>query len=130
MTASPVLIITNAWRTLNEHVTALEDRGHLLHFEPPMSEVHARVATWFGDQDIYDFIGEHLHLVDHLSMPLYHSALELKRAGFDWRASFLENRLSDKCLLVATLRADPSFATEEARVSEFTARGGGSRAAG
>ena len=33
-TKSRVVIISNDWQTLNKNVAALQDRGHVLHFEP------------------------------------------------------------------------------------------------
>ena len=32
-------------------------------FEPSAREVHVRTAEWFWDQEIFDFIGERLHLL-------------------------------------------------------------------
>lgn len=127
-TSSQVMIIANAWKTLNVHVTALEDRGHLLHFEPSVLEVHARTAGWFWDQEVFDWIGEHLHLITRPSMRLYRAAWELKAAGMDWRGQLLARWLSGSRLLVARLLADPSFPTEEARAKAFVEHGGGCRA--
>jgi hypothetical protein len=127
-TSSRVLIITNAWRTLNAHVGALEDRGHVLHFAPSPLEVHRRVATWFWDQPIFDFVGAHLHLVCNPSMRHYMAAWELKRAGLDWMTDLLGRWLQGKDLVVARLKADPSYATEEDRVRAFVESGHGCRA--
>jgi hypothetical protein len=80
-TSSQVLIIANAWKTLNVHVAALEDRGHLLHFEPDVLEVRTRSAAWFWDQEIFDWIGAHLHLIGRPSMRVYRAAWELKGGG-------------------------------------------------
>jgi hypothetical protein len=127
-TSSQVLIIANAWRTLNANVTALEDRGHLLYFNPGALEVHARVATWFWDQEVFDWIGTYLHLIERPSMRIYRAAWELKDADMDWRGNLLEKWLSGGRLLVARLKADASFATEEDRARAFVERGGGCRA--
>ena len=54
-TTSRVMIIANAWKSLNVHVAALEDRGHLLHFEPAALEVHTGTAGWFWDQEVFDW---------------------------------------------------------------------------
>ena len=48
--ASRVAIIANAWKTLNDNVAAVQDRGHVLIFEPTALEVHQQVARWFWDQ--------------------------------------------------------------------------------
>src|SRR6202035_6054621 len=61
------------------------DRGHLVIFEPSPLEVHSHTAAWFWDQEIYDFMGERLHLIRDSSMRHYVAAWELKQAGLDWR---------------------------------------------
>ena len=127
-TSSRVAIITNEWKTLNRNVAALQDRGHLVIFEPGPLEVHRRTAGWFWDREIFDFIGERLHLISEPSMRHYVAAWELKQAGIDWRSLILNRCLSGKALLVAQLKASPDYASEAERVRAFIARGGGSRA--
>src|SRR6516225_463803 len=39
-TTSRVVLIGNDWKTLNDDVAALEDRGHLLVFDPSPREIH------------------------------------------------------------------------------------------
>jgi hypothetical protein len=126
-TSSRVTIITNEWRTLNRNVAALQDRGHLVRFEPGPLEVHVRTADWFWDQEIFDFIGERLHLMGEASMRHYLAAWELKQAGMDWRSLVLSRCLSGKALLVAQLKASPEYASEAERVRAFVASGEGSR---
>ena len=48
-TKSRVVIISNDWKTLNKNVAALQDRGHVLMFEPSAAEVHRKAGTWFDD---------------------------------------------------------------------------------
>ncbi|MDR3620463.1 MAG: hypothetical protein P4L85_14020 [Paludisphaera borealis] len=127
-TSSSVMIVANAWRTLDANVQALEDRGHVLHFAPSGLEVHARTAQWFWDQEVFDWIGSQMHLVERPSMRLYHAAWELKRAGLDWRSGLLGRWMSGGRLLAARIRADDAFASEEERAAAFVARGGGCRA--
>jgi len=43
-TKSRVVIIANDWQTLNKNVAALQDRGHVLLFQPSASEVHAQAG--------------------------------------------------------------------------------------
>ena len=88
-TSSRVLIVANDWRTLNANVAALEDRGHVLAFEPAALEVRLRTATWFWDQEVFDWIGAHLHLITRPSMRHYHAAWEQKQAGLEWRENML-----------------------------------------
>ena len=123
-----MIIICNDWKTLNRNVVALQDRGHMLVFEPTGEEVHRKTGEWFGDEDIYRWFGENLHLVSEPSMRQYLRAAELKRAGMDWMQIVPLAPEDQRQRLVAELQADTSFCTEEARVREFTARGGGCRA--
>jgi hypothetical protein len=126
-TASRVAMIANAWQTLNRNVAALQDRGHVLFFEPSPLEVHRRTATWFWDQEIFDFVQARLHWLEEASMRHYLAAWELKQAGLDWRSLVLSRCLTGRALLVAQLKADPQYASEAERVQAFQAAGGGSR---
>ena len=56
-TKSRVVIISNDWRTLNKNVAALQDRGHVLLFQPGAAEVHAQAKSWFDDEEIYQWFG-------------------------------------------------------------------------
>ena len=128
-TQSRVCIIANEWKTLNEHVAALEDRGHLLAFEPDAPEVHRRTAEWFDDQEVFDFLAEWLHAIPNPSMRHYVRARELKQAGgIDWKEDLLKRWLPPRRRLAACLKADESFTCEEDRVRAFAEQGGGSRA--
>ena len=70
-TKSRVVIISNDWQTLNKNVTALQDRGHVLHFEPGAAEVHREAGRWFDDAEIYRWFGENLHRVREPSLRHY-----------------------------------------------------------
>jgi hypothetical protein len=128
VTASKVAILANDWRTLNDNVAAVQDRGHVLVFEPTAEEVHQQAGRWFDDAQIYRWFGEHLHLIVEPSLRHYVRAAELKRAGLDWTQALPLTWMSSKAVLVMRLRADPSYPTEEARARAFVAQGGGCRA--
>jgi hypothetical protein len=128
VTTSRVVIICNDWRTLNRNVMALQDRGHMVVFEPTAEEVHRKTGDWFEDEAIYEWFGENLHLVTEPSMRQYLRAAELKRAGMDWMQIVPLAPEDQRQRLVAELQADSSFGTEEARVREFVAQRGGCRA--
>jgi len=123
-----VALVGNDWKTLNADVAALEDRGHLLLFEPAPVEVHRQAARWFWDQEIFDFIAGHLHLMAQHSLRTYCHALELKQAGLDWRQGVLCRCLTGVALAVAKLKANPNFASEAQRVQAFVRSGAGCRA--
>jgi len=127
-TTSRVALVGNDWKTLNADVAALEDRGHLLLFEPSALEVHGQAARWFWDQEIYDFVADHLHLMAQHSLRTYCHAWELKRAHLDWRQGILCRCLTGVALAVAKLKANPTFANEAERVRAFVKSGAGCRA--
>jgi hypothetical protein len=127
-TTSRVVLIGNDWKTLNADVAALEDRGHLLLFEPSPLEVHRQAARWFWDQEIFDFVADHLHLMAQHSLRTYFHAWELKQAGLNWRQGVLGRCLTGAALEVAKLKADPTFASEDERVRAFVQSGAGCRA--
>lgn len=125
-TTSRVIIIANDWKTLDQNVAAVQDRGHLVSFEPPAEEVHRQVGQWFWDQTIYDWFGEHLHLVPNHSMRHYVRAYELQVAGINWVEHLLAE-IPEKTRLVAEIRANPTYGTEKERIAAFRVRGGGAR---
>jgi hypothetical protein len=127
-TRSRVALIANSWRTLNGNVEAVQDRGHVIVFEPSAEEVHRQVARWFDDVEILSWFESHLHLVHRPSMRHYLRAAELKRAGLDWMQAILSDALPEKTLMVAQLRSDSRFANEHARIKAFRELGGGCRA--
>jgi hypothetical protein len=127
-TTSRVALVGNDWKTVNADVAALEDRGHVLVFEPTAREVHRQAAGWFWDQEIFDFVADHLHLMGQHSLRTYLHASEWKRAGLDWRLSVLSRCLTGTPLVVARLKADQSFPSEAARVRAFVQLGTGCRA--
>ena len=127
-TRSRVALIANSWRTLNGNVEAVQDRGHVIVFDPSAEEVHRQVARWFDDEEILSWFGSHLHLVHRPSMRHYLRAAELKRAGLNWMQAILSDTLSEKTLLVAQLRSDSRYSSEQDRIEAFRTLGGGCRA--
>src|SRR5216684_4950414 len=127
-TTSRIALVGNDWKTLNADVAALEDRGHLLLFEPTPLEVHRQAARWFWGQEIFDFIADHLHLMAQHSLRTYCHAWELKQAGLDWRQGVLCRCLKGVALAVAKLKANPNFASEAERIRAFVRSGAGCRA--
>jgi len=127
-TTSRVAIISNDWRTLNQNVAAVEDRGIKVVFAPTAAEVHRKTGEWFTDKEVYDWVGDRLHLVATPSMRTYVTASQLKHSGLDWKKMVPLAPENTRKRIVAELLADPTFETQEARAKEFTTRGGGCRA--
>jgi hypothetical protein len=129
-TMSHVILIANEWRTLNPNVRALEDRAIILHFDPSNAEVHRRVATWFQDDEVYQFVAGILPCIKSLSMRHYWKGSQLRRAGLpDWRSSLLQMLLSDpRIACVAALQYEPGLHSEHERIARFVQATGYSRA--
>lgn len=128
LTKSKTIIIANEWQSLNLDIEALEDRGHVVRFQPSALEVHRHAAEWFDDQEVFDFIGERLSYFEQPSLRHYTAAAELKRAKMDWKSELLARCLSGKLLIVAQLKANNTFDMEEERVQAFVDGGHGCRA--
>jgi hypothetical protein len=106
---------------------AIMDRGQLLYFDPTPAEIHRYVAEWFHDQEVFDFIAQHLHHVVGLSARAYNLTAQKKAARRDWKRFFKDRYLNttSKLWLVQKLVNDPKFKTTEDRVNEFIALEGG-----
>src|SRR3954447_9509596 len=128
MTKSKVVIIANEWRTLDKNVGALQDRGHVLLFQPSAVEVHKKAGTWFADREIYDWFGANLHRVREPSFRHYVRARELKAAGMDWTEVLAAEGENRRARLVAELLSSAAYESTAARVKAFIERGGGCRA--
>ena len=128
VTKSKVAIISNDWTTLNKNVDALQDRGHVLLFEPSAAEVHAKVGTWFNDQEIYEWFAANLHRVREPTQRHYTRAKELKSAGMDWTEVLAEEAENRRARLAAELLGSNAYASTAARVRAFVEQGGGCRA--
>lgn len=127
-TKSRVIIICNDWRTLNRNVAALEDRGHVLVFDPSASEVHRRAGTWFKNTEIYQWFASNLHRIQSPSLRHYLRAQELKTAGLDWTNVLREETENYRARIAGQILADESYMTTADRVTAFGKQGGGCRA--
>ena len=127
-TRSRVVIIANDWRTLNKNVAALQDRGHVLLFQPSAAEVHEQAGKWFEDLEIYDWFAANLHRVREPSLRHYVRARELKAAGMDWTEVLVAEEENPRARLAAELLASNAYSSTAARVKAFVEQGGGCRA--
>lgn len=85
-TTSRFIIIANEWKTLNQNVSAIEDRGIMINFEPSAHEVHRHVSAWFGDAEVLQFIESLLPAVSSsISARMYIGASNFRKAGLPWR---------------------------------------------
>ncbi len=127
-TRSRVIIIANDWKTLNRNVAALQDRGHVLVFQPSAAEVHAKAAQWFSDREIYEWFGLNLHRVTEPSFRHYVRARELKLAGMDFTEALAAGGDNARARLTVELLASSAYPSTKAKVAAFVSQGGGCRA--
>jgi hypothetical protein len=129
-TGSRVIILTNKWESLDEHVRALEGRAYSIVFDPTPTEVHYEVGRrgWFHDQEVFDFVWEQRRLITKPDMRLYVKIAEQKKAGAPWRKRGLEMLIGDERMQkVAALLEDPSLTSNKQRAAAFVERGYGGR---
>jgi hypothetical protein len=129
-TSSKVAIIANHFTFGREdELQAVLDRGHLIYFDPIPVEVHTRVGDWFWDQQVYDFVGDRLHMLAEVSSRTYVKAWERRRAGSDWRKMIIDQYCLDSTkLAVQELEVDQTCKSVQDRVDRFMSQTGRSRA--
>jgi len=132
-----VCIISNDFHGMNKHLKAVIDRGLLVICKFSAAEVHRNVGSWWPglkgvknafDRDVYEFIGEHMHLIAEPSMRNYLVGAQARRARLDWRAILFETfGLSDQHTVVHRIMNDPKLNGDD-RIREFERATGMSRA--
>ncbi|MGP0069792.1 MAG: tyrosine-type recombinase/integrase [Isosphaeraceae bacterium] len=113
------------WRTLDQNVAALQDRGHVLFFQPGAAEVHRKAGTRFDDREIYEWFAANLHRVREPSLRHYVRARELKAAGMDWTEVLADEGEYQRARLARELLANGAYASTAARVKASVEQGGG-----
>lgn len=130
-------IIANASRIRSVDIEAIYDRCVCVNFDPTSSEVHREVARggWFTDSQVFEHIGQHLHLIRRPSIRFYLQVRELRRANLEWRSMairMLEEQNSPELIVVQNFVNGASFdlceQPEEERAAAFRRLTGKSRA--
>src|SRR5207344_3036142 len=103
-------------KTLNKNVAALQDRGHVLFFQPSAAEVHRMAGTWFDDEEIYQWFAANLHRVRQPSLRHYVRAKELKAAGMDWTEVLADEAENRRARLAGEILASTEYASTSERV--------------
>ena len=126
-TTSKVAILANRFSFGNYFETeAILDRGCLFHVRPGPLEIHQKVATWYWDQTIFDFIGARLYHLKQLSLRTYRTAWDLRQARCDWKGYIESQYLDEAAQFVQKMEA--SCLPSEERVRRFVKRQLGCRA--
>jgi hypothetical protein len=115
-TTSRFIIIANEWKTKNQNVSAIVDRGVLLRFEPSAQEVHRYVSGWFQDDDVLRFIELLLPAATAVSARVYIQASHLRRAGLPWQEMVCSTLgVSERTLKLIELESSSLKPMERAR---------------
>ena len=137
-TSAKIAIITNQSLVGNSHLDALEDRGIVVRLAFDSTEVHKYVGTFWHematgtyafDQEVYEYIEDHLSLISKPSLRLYMNAAMLKRSGGDrWKQSIFQSvGMSQSHQVAKRLLEDSSYSLQEDRVKAFMTMTGQSR---
>lgn len=129
-TTSPVLLIMNWWDTDNALCTALESRAEFFVFKPDWYECYKAWASWFDDQEIYDYIHDNLEILRQPDARLLVNALTRKKAGMTqltWK-KLIDDHIDDQVgQEVRRLLKNKKFASDNARAAKFVELGLGDR---
>jgi hypothetical protein len=90
-TSSRVCIVSNNWDILSGKFGPLLDRGIVVFCDHSNQEIHRYVETWFKDEEIFRFVGQHLNDIGLHSIRYYTGSVDLKSQGLDWKAVLLES---------------------------------------
>jgi hypothetical protein len=121
-TTSRVAFILNRWinNPLDPFYEKIVDRVNLYHFDPTPYDIHAYVADWFWDQEVFDFVAAHLHHSVNLSCRAYNNAAGWKAAGEPWQRYFVARYTDDHPKwTVQQLENDPGQKSAKAKVMAF-----------
>jgi excisionase family DNA binding protein len=92
-TTSHLCFIANKWEESNVDLLAIRDRAAgRVAFYPSNQDLHQRVCEigFCSDEEIMDFMEDHLDKISDHTMRTYTDCMTWKRAGFDWRKTCLE----------------------------------------
>jgi hypothetical protein len=129
-TTTRVVVLTNKWDTINEHVRAIESRAFIIVFDPTPEELHFEVGRrgWFHDQEVYEFVWQHRGFVTRPDMRAYRRIAEQKQAGRPWRKRALEMLIGNRRLReIAKLLDDRQYTSNNQRAIAFVKQGYGVR---
>jgi hypothetical protein len=124
-TTSRMLILANSWPQENPDIEAIESRGHLLYFAPSLAEIHRHAGTFVRDTEVYEFIGDHLGLLDRLDLRVYFKAEEVKATGRrtgdadGWKEFVRAQMMEEEKRVALNLIREPGHASDNQRAQEF-----------
>jgi len=114
----------------HDELEAILDRSQVFYFNPTPLEVHLEAGRWLWPdaQEIYDFVGQRLHLLENHSLRTYEKLWRRRQAGGDWQEMLFQRFcLPANKRLVMQLEADWKLRTVEEKVQRFIELRGGGR---
>jgi hypothetical protein len=115
-TTSPLLILANEATTHQ----AIQSRAVIIYFDPTSLEIHRAAARWFWDQEIHDWVGQHLYGLHPIDARWYVHAAQDKRARRDWRRIFLTHYTQDLATTtIQDLEEDAAYPTREEKAQRY-----------
>src|SRR5271166_1705493 len=137
--AAKIGVISNYERVFSRHLSAVEDRGLVVHLAPDAFEVHKNVQDWWTqvkedtdscpafDPEVFEYIGGILNEIATPSQRAYLQSARLKKAGSHWKRHIQDTFcLDDLGLFIRDLLLDPSFTAED-RADRFIRKFSSSR---
>ena len=137
--AAKIGVISNDERIFSRHLSAVEDRGLVVHLNPDAFEVHKDVQDWWTqvnedtescpafDREVFEFIGG---ILDEIAMPsqrAYLQSARLKKSGSRWQRHIQDTFCLDEIgLIIRDLMCDPSYTAED-RAERFIKKFSSSR---
>lgn len=92
---SKAMILCNDLHQEGKDIKALLSRGHYIHFEPTKEEILGRIKTFATDNAVVSEIEGIINKMANLSLRTYVKAVELKKAGMDWRQYLYRMSIED-----------------------------------
>jgi hypothetical protein len=125
-TGSPVLVLTNKFRQLDENLQALATRAISLVFNPTQQEILQRCRAFAKRRAILDWLEQEdrVQMFPDFSLREFHHLEKLAEAGIDWKDTLLR---SCDPRLAEVWKLQGEFDNEPDRVVAYAARGFGSR---
>jgi hypothetical protein len=121
-TSSSVCLISNFWNSSDPIFSAIQSRAEFIYFDPNWAEVYQEAATWFWDQEIFDYVHERLAGLKQPDCRLFVKAYQRKKAGLKtmpWQA-VIDDHIDDEVgMVVRKLMVDDSFPNNTARAKAF-----------
>jgi hypothetical protein len=124
-TGSRVCIVSNNWDILSGKFGPLLDRGIVVFCDHSNQEIHRYVGTWFKDEEIFKFVGQHLNEIGLHSIRYYTGSADLKSQGLDWRAALVESWTNEQKSrnvaeeAIKKVMAHPTYRNDKERIAAF-----------